>query len=63
MTALFSPQRFETLVRGNGMTPIQYKEAMRKQLLVSQLLSGYAATEFITQADHGIGGADIRSET
>lgn len=47
----FSPQRFEALVRGNGMTPIQYKEAMRKQLLVSQLLSGYAATEFITKAD------------
>lgn len=48
---VFSPQRFEALVRGSGMTPVHYKEAMRKQLLVSQLLSGYAATEFITQAD------------
>lgn len=48
---VFSPQRFEALVRGNGMTPMQYKDAMKKQLLVSQLLSGYAASEFITPAD------------
>lgn len=47
----FSPQRFDALVRGNGMTPTQYKDAMKKQLLVNQLLSGLAATEFVTEAD------------
>ncbi len=47
----FSPQRFDALVRGNGMTPTQYKDAMKKQLLVNQLLSGLAATEFVTAAD------------
>lgn len=47
----FSPQRFDALVRGSGMTPIQYKDAMKKQLLVNQLLSGLAATEFVTSTD------------
>ncbi len=47
----FSPQRFDALVRGNGMTPAQYKEAMKKQLLVNQFLSGLAATEFVTDVD------------
>lgn len=47
----FSPQRFDALVRGSGMTPTQYKDAMKKQLLVNQLLSGLAATEFVTSTD------------
>jgi peptidyl-prolyl cis-trans isomerase D len=47
----FSPQRFDMLVRGSGMTPVQYKAAMKQQLLVNQLLSGYAATEFVTDTD------------
>ncbi len=47
----FSPQRFDVLVRGSGMTPTQYKDAMKQQLLVNQLLSGLAATEFVTSTD------------
>jgi peptidyl-prolyl cis-trans isomerase D len=47
----FSPQRFDALVRGSGMTPTQYKDVMKQQLLVNQLLSGLAATEFVTSTD------------
>ncbi len=47
----FSPQRFDVLIRSSGMTPTNYKEAMKMQLLVNQLISGTVATEFVTDAD------------
>lgn len=48
---VFSPQRFDVLVRGNGMTPTQYKQSIKRQLLINQLMSGLVASEFVTPAE------------
>ena len=47
----FSPARFEALVRSNSMSPADYKIAMKNQLLVNQLLSGFGSTEFVTPSE------------
>jgi peptidyl-prolyl cis-trans isomerase D len=47
----FSPERFDAMVRGSGMSPMDYKRAMKNQLLVNQLLSGLGFSEFVTPAE------------
>ncbi len=44
----FDPARFQMMVRSFGMTPLQFKEAIREETLLQQLRAGIAATEFIT---------------
>ncbi len=44
----FDPERFQLMVRSFGMTPLQFKEAIREETLLQQLQAGVAGTEFVT---------------
>ncbi|WP_461536828.1 SurA N-terminal domain-containing protein [Spongorhabdus nitratireducens] len=47
----FDPDRFQAMVRGAGMTPLQYRAALREDQLVNQQMSGISGSEFVTQAE------------
>lgn len=44
----FSQARFQGLLAGSGMSPAQFKGLLREDMLVSQLMSGVEASEFVT---------------
>ncbi len=45
---MFSQARYETLLRGQGMTPQYFEENMRRNLLVEQLRTGLQQSTFTT---------------
>ncbi|MGY0216027.1 SurA N-terminal domain-containing protein [Endozoicomonadaceae bacterium StTr2] len=47
----FDPDRFQAMVRGAGMTPLQYRAALREDQLVNQQMSGISGSEFVTQTE------------
>lgn len=44
----FDADRFQMMVRSYGMTPLQFREAIREETLLQQLRAGVANTEFVT---------------
>ena len=44
----FDADRFQMMVRSYGMTPLQFREAIREETLLLQLRAGVANTEFVT---------------
>lgn len=44
----FDADRFHMMVRSYGMTPLQFRNAIREETLLLQLRSGVANTEFVT---------------
>ncbi len=47
----FDPDRFQSMVRGAGMTPLQYRDAIREETLVNQQMTGLSGSEFVTPAE------------
>lgn len=47
----FDQQRFISLVRNAGMTPLSFKESMKNDILLSQTQSAIARSAFITPAE------------
>ena len=47
----FDPDRFQSMVRGAGMTPLQYRDAIREEALVNQQMTGISSSEFVTPAE------------
>lgn len=44
----FDADRFQMMVRSYGMSPLQFRDAIREETLLLQLRSGVANTEFVT---------------
>lgn len=44
----FDANRFQQLVRSLGMTPLQFRQYLQKELLVSQVHASVAGSEFVT---------------
>ncbi|WP_163371491.1 SurA N-terminal domain-containing protein [Endozoicomonas acroporae] len=44
----FDADRFQMMVRSYGMTPLQFRDAIREETLLQQLRAGVANTEFVT---------------
>lgn len=44
----FDTDRFQMMVRSYGMTPLQFRDAIREEALLLQLRAGVANTEFVT---------------
>ena len=44
----FDPERFQMMVRSFGMTPLQFKQAIREDTLLQQMQAGVAGSEFVT---------------
>jgi peptidyl-prolyl cis-trans isomerase D len=47
----FSQARFQGILASNGMSPAYYKSMLREEVLISQVLGGLAASEFVTPAE------------
>ena len=47
----FSQNRFRGLLASNGMSPAQFKQLLRQDILISQLMSGIDASEFVTEIE------------
>ncbi|MFK8022016.1 MAG: SurA N-terminal domain-containing protein [Pseudomonadales bacterium] len=47
----FSTQRYEGLLRANGMLPSDHRQQLRTQITARHLLSGFAETDFVTKSD------------
>ncbi len=47
----FDQSRFQMLVRNFGMTPLQFKQMLKEENLLIHLRSGFAASEFVTDAE------------
>lgn len=47
----FDKDRFQMAVRSYGMTPLQFRDALREETLLLQLRSGIANTEFVTEQE------------
>lgn len=45
----FSQARFQGILASNGMSPSYYKGLLREEILMSQVMSGLAASEFVTE--------------
>jgi peptidyl-prolyl cis-trans isomerase D len=45
---VFSPERFDALIRSNGMTPARYRAGLIDDLQVTQLLTGLARSALVT---------------
>lgn len=45
----FSQERYEQLLRGQGMTPVMFEEQLRQDLQVRQLADPFSAFEFVVQ--------------
>ena len=44
----FSPDRYQALLRNQGYTPVYFKHMLQQELVVNQLHSGIADTDFVT---------------
>ncbi|WP_257296518.1 SurA N-terminal domain-containing protein [Endozoicomonas sp. YOMI1] len=47
----FDADRFQMMVRSYGMTPLQFRDAIREETLLLQLRAGIASTEFVTSEE------------
>ncbi|MDD7805300.1 MAG: SurA N-terminal domain-containing protein [Endozoicomonas sp. (ex Botrylloides leachii)] len=47
----FDEARYKMLVRNLGMTPAEFKDMLRKEVLLTQLRAGFSASEFVTGAE------------
>ncbi|HEY3698390.1 MAG TPA: SurA N-terminal domain-containing protein [Spongiibacteraceae bacterium] len=47
----FSPERYQTLLRSQGYTPVYFKHMLQQELVVNQLHSGLADSEFVTSKE------------
>jgi peptidyl-prolyl cis-trans isomerase D len=47
----FSPERYRTVVRESGYLPAEFKRRVRTDLMIEQLYSGVALSEFVTPAE------------
>ncbi len=47
----FDKDRFQMMVRSYGMSPLQFRDALREETLLLQLRSGIANTEFVTEQE------------
>ncbi|WP_426417487.1 SurA N-terminal domain-containing protein [Aestuariirhabdus sp. LZHN29] len=47
----FDPDQFQLALRSVGLTPIQFRKMIQGEMLVSQLSSGFAASNFMTPAE------------
>ena len=57
----FSPEAYKSALSGAGYTPASYKEALRSDMLINQVRSGIAGTDFATPAELAL-NARILSE-
>lgn len=44
----FNQDRFQTVLRSVGMTPLQFRSVLREDILMGQMQSGIAGSEFVT---------------
>lgn len=60
----FSRERYEQLLRGQGMTPVMFEEQLRQDLKVRQLADPYSAFDFVVrpQVEGVIGVLEQRRE-
>lgn len=47
----FSAERFQTLLRNQGYTPVYFKQMLQQELTINQLRSGFSDTDFVTAAE------------
>jgi peptidyl-prolyl cis-trans isomerase D len=47
----FDPEYFKERLRSAGMTPMAYREAVRKQMVLEQIQQSIGATAFVTQTE------------
>ena len=48
---LFNQERFQMVLRSVGMTPLQFRSVLREDILMNQMQSGIAGSEFVTAAE------------
>jgi peptidyl-prolyl cis-trans isomerase D len=46
----FSKQQYETLLRNNGLSPLDFEASKRQELLLQQLLDGYSENNFVSNS-------------
>lgn len=47
----FDQQRFQYLLASNGITPLMFRESLEQEMVLQQLRSGIASSEFVTEAE------------
>jgi len=47
----FSTERYEGLLRANGMLPSDHRQQLRTQITARHLISGFSETDFVTKRD------------
>ena len=47
----FSQERFQGILASNGLTPAYYRNLLREELLINQVLGGFATSDFTTEAE------------
>lgn len=47
----FSQERFQGILASNGLTPAYYRNLLREELLINQVLGGFATSDFTTDAE------------
>ena len=47
----FSQERFQGILASNGLTPSYYRNLLREELLINQVLGGVATSDFSTEAE------------
>ena len=47
----FNQDRYQMMVRSYGMSPLQFRETLREEILLQQLRSGIADSEFVTRKE------------
>ncbi|HQY69300.1 MAG TPA: SurA N-terminal domain-containing protein [Pseudomonadales bacterium] len=50
---VFSQARFQGLLASNGMSPAQFKDLMREEIMISQVTNGLEVSEFATDVELG----------
>lgn len=47
----FSQERFQGILASNGLTPAYYRNLLREELLINQVLGGFATSDFTTESE------------
>ena len=50
---VFSQARFQGILASNGMSPAQFKDLMREEMMISQVTNGLEISEFATDVEMG----------
>ena len=50
---VFSQARFQGILASNGMSPAQFKDLMREEMMISQVTNGLEVSEFATDVELG----------